>query len=59
MDYIILVFTVLIILYTLYKHYEPKIEIIVLIKHYKVYLSYNKWDGSRFKGRAYKYLFKV
>lgn len=47
------------IVYPLWKWYQPKIEVVVLIKHYKVYLWYNKYDGAEYRGRVYKYLFEI
>lgn len=43
----------------LYEYYKPKIEIIILDKHYKIYLWYNQWKDSEYKGRISKYLFKI
>ena len=59
MDIIILVVVLLCDIFLLWKLYEPKIEVVVLIKHYRIYLWYNKWEGGNFKGRAYKYLFEI
>ena len=47
------------IIYPPLKVYQPKIEVVVLIKHYRVYLWYNKWDGADYEGRVYKYLFEI
>lgn len=58
-EYIILTLVLLIFIWALYKHYEPKIEVVVLVKHHRVYLWYNKWDGPRYQGRFYKYLFEI
>lgn len=41
------------------RHYEPGIDIVPLRECYKVYLWYNKWDGSYYMGRACRYLFKI
>lgn len=41
-----------------YKYYEPKIEVVVLVKHYRVYLRYNRYDGPVYK-RVYKFLFEI
>lgn len=56
---IILIFVVFIILWIPYKHYEPRIDVVVLPTFSKVYLWYNKWDGPEYQGRDYKYLFKI
>ncbi len=56
---IILIFITLIIPWALYKHYEPRIDVVVLPTYSNVYLWYNKWDGSKYQGRSYKYLFKI
>lgn len=42
-----------------WRWYQPKIEIVVLVKHYRIYLWYNKYDGAEYRGRAYKYLFEI
>lgn len=47
------------LIYTVWKHFKPKIEIIVLVKHYRVYLWYDKWEGANYQGRTYKYLFTI
>lgn len=47
------------IIYPPLKVYQPKIEIIVLAKHYRIYLWYNKWIDSEYKGRVYKCLFEI
>lgn len=47
------------IVYPLWKWYQPKIEVVVLVKHYRVYLWYNKYDGAEYRGRVYKYLFEI
>lgn len=56
---LLLIIFLLYIICPLYKYYEPKIEIIVLIKHYRIYLRYNTWDGPCYKRRVYKYLFEI
>lgn len=58
LDYIILISVIITFLWMLYRYYEPKIEVVVSVKHYQIYLWYNKWDGG-YRGRAYKYLFKI
>nr|DAH01964.1 MAG TPA: hypothetical protein [Crassvirales sp.] len=60
MDIMILI-TVLLFctIWPMFRHYEPKIEVVVLISHYRVYLWYNAWDGPCYKGRVYKYLFEI
>ena len=41
-------------------YYEPKIEVVVLVKYYRVYLWYNKWDYYIYrKERVYKLLFEI
>lgn len=57
-EYIVLILAGLILLWLVYKYYEPKIEVVVLVKHYRVYLWYNRWDGPVYK-RVYKYLFEI
>lgn len=47
------------IVLTLWKWFQPEIEIVVLIDRYRVYLWYNKWAGTEYKGRVYKYLFEI
>ena len=47
------------IVYPLWKWYQPKIEVVVLVKHYRVYVWYNKYDRAEYKGRVYKYLFEI
>lgn len=59
MGIIILALAILYILYMLYHHFRPKIEIVPLVKHYTVYLWYNKYCGPVFQGRCYKYLFTI
>lgn len=58
-EYIVLIFVAFMSLWIPYKHYEPKIEVVVSVKHFRVYLWYNKWDGPRYIGRVYKYLFEI
>lgn len=61
-DFIILILAILILLHIAYKHYKPKIEVVVLVKHYRVYLWYNKWydNGNSFRyARTCKFLFEV
>lgn len=57
--YIILAFLIFMVLWLLCDYYKPKIEIILVSKHYKVYIVYNRWDGYTLKGRVSKYLFKL
>lgn len=57
-EFILLIFVVFICFWIPYKYYEPKIEVVVLVKHYRVYLWYNKYDGPVYK-RVYKYLFEI
>lgn len=45
--------------YPLWKWYQPEIEVVVLVKHYRIYLWYNQYDGAEYRGRAYKYLFEI
>lgn len=47
------------VVFPLWRWYQPKIEVVVLVKHFRVYLLYNKWDGSNYKGRVCKYLFEI
>lgn len=55
----LITFTIGIVI-TLLVYYEPKIEIVVFIKHYKVYIWYNKWDHHIYrKERVYKLLFEI
>lgn len=56
---LIIIILVLWVIFPLWRWYQPKIEVVVLIKHYRVYLGYNKWDGTDYKGRVYKYLFEI
>ena len=46
------------VVFPLWKWYQPKIEVVVLVKNYRVYLWYNKWNGA-YKRRTYKYLFEI
>lgn len=57
-DWIILVIMVLIILYLLFSYFQPKIEIVFLVKKHRVFLWYNKWEGQSRK-RVYKSLFDI
>ena len=57
-----IIFTIwflLCIAFPLYLRYHPSIEVVPIIDHYNVYLWYNMWDGSEFRGRVYIYLFKI
>lgn len=47
------------IIFPLWKWYQPKIEVVALVKNYRVYLWYNKYDGTIYIGRVYKYLFEI
>lgn len=59
-DLIILIFTVVFCtVFPLWRWYQPKIEIIVLVKRRIVYLCYNKYERSEYKGRVHKPLFEV
>lgn len=58
-EYIVLIFIAFTSFWIPYKHYEPKIEAVALVKRFRVCLWYNKWDGPRYKGRVYKYLFEI
>ena len=55
---LILIFLFCIVL-LLWKWYQPKIEVVMLVKHYRVYLYYNKWYGADYRVRVYKYLFEI
>lgn len=57
-EYILLIFVVFLFLWIPYKYYEPKIEIIELVKNYRVYLWYNKWEGPACI-RVHKFLFET
>ena len=60
MDIVLLIFIFLFcIVLPLWRWYQPKIEAVALVKHYRVYLWYNKWDGAYYRGRVYKYLFEI
>ena len=60
MEAILLTFIFLLyIVYPLWKWYQPKIEVVVLVKHYRVYVWYNQYDGAEYKGRVYKCLFEI
>lgn len=43
----------------LWRWYQPKIEVVASVRHYKVYLWYNQYDGAEYKGRVHKYLFEI
>lgn len=43
----------------LWRYYEPKIDVVILVKHYRIYLQYNKWNGSGYKERICVFLFEV
>lgn len=58
-EFLVLFFITFMFLWISYRYYEPKIEIVVLVKHYRVYLWYNKYDGSNYKVRVYKFLFEI
>ena len=47
------------VVFPLWIWYQPEIEVVVLIDHYRVYLWYNKWNGANYEGRVYKYLFEI
>lgn len=55
---LILIF-LLCIVHPLWRWYQPKIEVVALVRHYRVYLWYNQYDGAEYKGRVYKYLFEI
>lgn len=54
----LLILVSFIVIWLVYKHYNPKIEMVGLVKHYRVYLWYNKYDGLVYK-RVYKFLFEI
>lgn len=54
---IILIF--LLILISLYRRYKPQIEVVVLVKRYRIYLWYDKYEGREYIGKAYKFLFEI
>ena len=47
------------VVFPLWIWYQPEIEVVALIDHYRVYLWYNKWNGANYEGRVYKYLFEI
>lgn len=58
----IIAYIILIILYVLYwlcNYYKPKIEIVIVNRHFKVYLWYTLWYGPIENKRFRKYLFKI
>ena len=56
-DTILLILILLLyIAFPLWKLYRPTIEIVVLVRKRKIYLWYNKWSKSEYKGRVYKCL---
>lgn len=60
MDAVLLIILFLFcIVFPLWRWYQPKIEVVVLVKHFRVYMWYNKWDGPDYRGRVYKYLFEI
>lgn len=60
MDIVLLIAIFLLcIIFPLWKWYQPKIDIVVLTKNYRIYLWYNKWDGAEYRGRVYKHLFDI
>ena len=60
MDIVILILIFLLcIVLPLWKWYQPKIEVVTLARHYRVYFWYNQYDGAEYKGRVYKYLFEI
>ena len=61
MNTLLLLLTLIIcIVIPLLIYYEPRIDIVVLVKHYRVYLWYNKWDHYIYrKERVYKLLFEI
>lgn len=58
-SFILLILIITVCVLHVLSWYQPKIEVVALVKHYKVYLWYNKYDGAEYKGRIYKYLFKI
>lgn len=59
-DIIILIIVFLFcIIHPLWRWYEPKIEAVALVEHYRIYLWYNSYNGTEYKGRVYKYLFEI
>lgn len=60
MDIVLLIAIFLLcIIFPLWKWYQPKIDIVVLTKNYRIYLWYNKWDGAEYRGRVCKHLFDI
>ncbi len=59
MDTIFVIVLIFCLILPLYKLYEPRIDVVVLFKHYQVYLWYNKYEEGVYTGRTYKYLFEI
>ena len=60
MDIIILILVYILgIVFPLCIWYKPKIEIVKLVRHYNVYLEYNRYNGVEYRGRTHIYLFTV
>lgn len=58
-DLIILIVIICTLLYLMYKHYEPRIEVVYLVSHYRIYLWYTKYNGTEYKERVYKLLITI
>lgn len=56
---LLLVLCILILAVPLWIWYRPEIEVVVLVKHYRIYLWYNRYDEEEYVGRVYKYLFEI
>ena len=59
MEIFILILLLLLILgYTIFKYYEPNIDIVTCNKHYEIFLEYNVWKDNQYLGRRRTRLFE-
>lgn len=56
---IVLSYLVLCFIVSAWRHYEPHIDIVSSKEGSEVYLWYNLWEKSYYKGRVYKHLFTI
>lgn len=56
---IVLIIVILLLIRFFYIYYRPEIELITSIDNYRIYLWYNSYDNSVYKGRVYKCLIRI
>lgn len=56
---VLLIIIIILGISILYLHYGPSIEILEVWGDYEVYIEYNHWEDSSYKGRTQVHLFTI